>query len=233
MEEHVCRARMVRACIGANDRVEAKNGADGLPFEPAVQEVGRAPAHERKQVTARIPVEARGKAARPQDAERVHGAAAQGGRALEREFPKESGNSLQHPRVRGVALRVGPGETGELRLRDGEAPADAQEAPVFHGQEVRAGSLQDPKPVLGKVKLAYDRRMEETHRVRGNGVAESRMKRLCHRAAAHDIAALQHQDLQPCPRQVACAHQAVVAGAHDDHVPWRAVRRSLHCDRGL
>ena len=85
-------------------------------------------------------------------------------------------------------------------------------------QEIGQLAMQDLQPMRVQLKIGDDLRLQQRHRVTGDGVAEAGMEFLCHRRAAHQAAAFQHRHAQAGARQIEGANQPVMAGADDQHI---------------
>ena len=112
----------------------------------------------------------------------------------------------------GVARRK-PGHFGE---HVGIGRPHAQAIAAGKRQEVRHRPLDDAQAVLMQTEIAYHAGMQQAYRVRGDGIAESRVKFLRERGAAHLGGPLAQRNLQAARSEVACARERVVASA-DQH----------------
>ena len=78
--------------------------------------------------------------------------------------------------------------------------------------------------MIGQVQIGDDLGVEQAHGVGRDRIAETRMKFLRYRGAAHDLAALDHFDAQARHREIGRAGEAVMPRADDDDVRFVHVR---------
>ena len=83
----------------------------------------------------------------------------------------------------------------------------------------RAVERQQLEPVSPQLELANDLGAQQRDDVRAHREAKPGEHFLGDRRAAHHRPALEHEHLQPRPRQIRRAHEAVVSRADDDDVP--------------
>ena len=233
MQQHVGRARRIRARVVADDAVEAVHRLERLALEPVIQIVAGGHREQRQQLAPRAHVEPPQAAA---DARRAHqlrqrrapAAFEHVRRRGQRQLPQHVRDGLEPLGVFGQAGRIARREARHLRLR--AALAGEQIAAVGGRQEVGAAPLDDAQAVAGEIEVADDLRVQERDRIGGDRVAEPGMELLGDRGAADQRAPLEHGDLEPGAGQVRGAHQPVVSATDDQRIATAvaAPRRLSH-----
>ena len=151
MQQHVRRARRVRAREVADDRVEAERRLDRGGLEPAIEHLARALGEEVEHVALPRAGRARGSAcATFQRVEHRADAAADVGRRLEHELAQHVGDAIEHRVVARQALGVARENLRDLGLRRREPAADLEISAVGQRQEIRERPLDDREPVLAR-----------------------------------------------------------------------------------
>jgi hypothetical protein len=91
----------------------------------------------------------------------------------------------------------------------------------------RSVERQDLEAVLRQRELPDDLGAQQGDDVRGHAEPEPGEHLLGHRGPAENVAPLQHDDLEPGPREVRSRHEPVVPAA-DDHGVVHAVIQGRH-----
>jgi hypothetical protein len=147
------------------------------------------------------------------------------GRCLKHEVAQHIGDRLEARAIVIQALRIAGG-----KLRDfprGVAGADLQIGGLIQGKKIRQLALDDAQAVARQFELADDFGVEQRHRVRGHGIAESRVKFFGHRGSPDDGAPFEHGDFEAGRRQIRGADQPIVASADNHHVAQRISHRAF------
>ena len=151
MQQHVRRARRVRAREIADDRIEAERRLDRPGLEPAIEHVARALREQIEHVALPGEIE-RAKALRdlPRIEQRVH-ASADVRRRREEKIAQHVGDAIEHRVIVGQPLGVAPRIFRDLRLRRVEPAAHLEIPAVRQRQKIRERARDDRKPVLDEL----------------------------------------------------------------------------------
>jgi hypothetical protein len=107
----------------------------------------------------------------------------------------------------------------------GHARTEHQIAPVEERRERCRVAFDRLEAVLAQAQIADDLGAEEAVDVGGRGDFETGENLFGDAGTADDVAALEHEHLPACLREVARGHEAVVAAADDDRVVLGASTR--------
>ena len=228
VQQHVGRARRMRAGVGADDAVEGERALEHVALEPLIEEVGCALGEEIEQQalvgerkTHEPPAEARA-------ADQLEDAAADVGRCLEGERAQEATRRARARRRRPAAARHPWPRTPPPRAAVGNhAVGHQQRAPLVHRPEVGDGPLDDLQAMPRELEIGDHDGVQQAHRVGGDRVAEARMELLGDGRPADHRVLFEHDDAQAGARQIGSAGEAVVPAADDGdvvgivgHVPY-------------
>ena len=86
------------------------------------------------------------------------------------------------------------------------------------GEQHPALVRQDLQPMLWQFQIAHDLGAKQAADIRAVGIGEAREQLAADRRPADPIVLLDHQNLQPRPREIARRHQPVVPGSDDQRV---------------
>ena len=137
MQQHVRRARRIRARVVADDGVEAERRLDRRRLEPAIEHFARALGEEIEHVALPREVE-RAEALRDLPCvEHRADPASDGRRRREHELAQHVGDAIEHRVIVGQPQRVALRIRGDRRLRGRESAADLEISAVRQRQEIR------------------------------------------------------------------------------------------------
>ena len=209
VEQDIGRARPIRAPIMADDGVEAEQGLDEVVAEIAVENVGRRLREEVDDMALVLEPQPPDAAAELEQRHQIAKPAPGIGRRAQQPLPKHADDFLQRGRVGVVILRILPGVTRNLPLRQ-PAPAGEQIILADRRQEIVDLSEHDLQAMFVEPHVADDLRIEQADRVARRRVAEARMEFLGHRRPADDVPRFQHGHLVAALGQVEGAGQGIV-----------------------
>ncbi len=231
VQKHVGRAGRIGAREMPDLGVEAERRLEGIGLEPPVEELARAFRDDLPQVALRAARKEGELPAQREGAQAAAPARAQIGRRLEDEAAQRVGSGFDGAVVVRQAPGVASREARELLLGVRGRRTELEISPVRERQEIRERPLDDLQAVIREPQVADHLRIEQAHRVRGGGIAETRREFLGDGRAADDRAALQHPDTEAGACQITRADQAVMTAADDDDVVGHGASGASRCGR--
>ena len=185
MEEHIGGAGCRGCGIGADDAVEREGGLHRLVFEPACEIIGCAFGEEARQVALRFERQLENLAGETRAFPECVKPPTSVGRRFEEQPLQYACGTVERFVISGQARGILFGELRNSGLAAGEAIGHHEGAALVDGPEVGDGAFHDLEPVPMEIEVADDLRVEQAHRIRGNGIAETGMKLFGVCGAAH------------------------------------------------
>src|ERR1700730_462569 len=101
------------------------------------------------------------------------------------------------------------------------AAASLDVSAILRWQEIRDQALNNAQAMFGQLEIANDLRIEKRYRVRGDGIAKTRMEFLGDRGATDNATPLQNRYLESARSKIGGADEAVMPATDDQRIGLR------------